>query len=116
MRGCEIKQLHWRDIDMTGKRLTVLKSKTEAGERVIPLTADAWDAIVSLYRRSRAFGEVRPEHYVFPACETAHLILRGLREAGEARGGISQRQCNALPVASSSVRQRRVSTLDAKQT
>jgi len=73
MRGCEIKQLHWRDIDMTGKRLTVLKSKTEAGERVIPLNADAWDAIVSLYRRSQALGEVRPEHYVFLACETAHF-------------------------------------------
>ena len=73
MRGCEIKQLRWRDVDLMEKTLTVWKSKTEAGERVIPLNGDAWNAIVSLYRRSRAFGDVRPEHYVFPACETARF-------------------------------------------
>jgi integrase len=73
MRGCEIKQLRWRDVDLMEKTLTVQKSKTEAGERVIPLNGDAWNAIVSLYRRSRAFGDVRPEHYVFPACETGHF-------------------------------------------
>ena len=37
MRGCEIKELRWRDVDMIGRSLTVRKSKTEAGERVIPL-------------------------------------------------------------------------------
>jgi len=73
MRGCELKQLCWRDVDLMEKTLTVRKSKTEAGERVIPLNGDAWNAIVSLYRRSRAFGDVRPEHYVFPACETAQF-------------------------------------------
>ena len=35
MRGCEIKQLRWRDIDLMEKTLVVGKSKTEAGERVI---------------------------------------------------------------------------------
>jgi integrase len=43
MRGCEIKGLRWRDVDMIGRSLTVKRSKTEAGERVIPLNADAWD-------------------------------------------------------------------------
>ena len=69
MRGCEIKQLRWRDVDLMEKTLTICKSKTEAGERVVPLNGDAWNAIVLLYRRARAFGDVRPEHYVFPACE-----------------------------------------------
>jgi integrase len=41
MRGCEIKQLCWRDVDLMEKTLTVRKSKTEAGERVIPLHDDA---------------------------------------------------------------------------
>jgi integrase len=36
MRGCEIKNLRWRDIDLMSKLLTIQKSKTEAGERVIP--------------------------------------------------------------------------------
>ena len=73
MRGCEIKQLRWRDVDLMEKTVTVRKSKTEAGERVIPLNADAWNAILSLYRRAQELGEVRPEHYVFPACEASHF-------------------------------------------
>ena len=39
MRGCEIKGLRWRDVDLMEKTLTIRKSKTEAGERVIPLNA-----------------------------------------------------------------------------
>ena len=73
MRGCEIKQLRWRDIDLMEKALTICKSKTEAGERVIPLNADAWNTILLLYKRARGLGEVRPEHYVFPACEASHF-------------------------------------------
>jgi integrase len=73
MRGCEIKQLRWQDIDLMEKALTICKSKTEAGERVIPLNADAWNTVLSLYRRAQGFGEVRPEHYVFPACEASHF-------------------------------------------
>ena len=73
MRGCEIKQLRWQDIDLLDRALTVRKSKTEAGERVIPLNADAWNTVLLLYRRAQAMGEVRPEHYVFPACEASHF-------------------------------------------
>jgi len=73
MRGCEIKQLRWQDIDLIEKALTIRKSKTEAGERVIPLNADAWNTILLLYRRAKGLGEVHPEHYVFPACEASHF-------------------------------------------
>jgi integrase len=73
MRGCEIKQLRWQDIDLMEKALTIRKSKTEAGERVIPLNADAWNTVLSLYRRAKGLGEVRPEHYVFHACEASHF-------------------------------------------
>jgi integrase len=73
MRGCEIKQLKWRDVDLMERTLTIRKSKTEAGERVIPLNADAWNAILPLYRRAQALGDVLPEHYVFPACEASHF-------------------------------------------
>jgi len=73
MRGCEIKQLRWQDIDLMEKTLAIRKSKTEAGERVIPLNTDAWNTVLSLYRRAKGLGEVRPEHYVFPACEASHF-------------------------------------------
>jgi integrase len=73
MRGCEIKQLRWQDIDLMEKALTIRKSKTEAGERVIPLNADAWNTVLSLYERAKGLGDIRPEHYVFPACEASHF-------------------------------------------
>jgi integrase len=73
MRGCEIKQLRWRDVDLIERALTVQRSKTEAGERVIPLNSDAWNTILLLYKRAQGLGEVRREHYVFPACEASHF-------------------------------------------
>jgi integrase len=73
MRGCEIKGMRWRDIDMIGRSLTVRKSKTEADERLISLNADAWAVILELYRRSQAFGAIEPSHFLFPACETAYI-------------------------------------------
>jgi integrase len=73
MRGCEIKDLRWRDVDMIGRLLTVRKSKTEAGERVIPLNTDAWAVILELYRRSQALGCTEPSHFLFPACETSNF-------------------------------------------
>ena len=80
MRGCEIKEMRWRDVDMIGRSLTVRKSKTEAGERVIPLNADAWAVILELYRRSQALGATEPSHFLFPACETAHFDpTRGIK-------------------------------------
>jgi integrase len=80
MRGCEIKEMRWRDVDMIGRSLTVRKSKTEAGERVIPLNADAWAVILELYRRSQKLGGPEPSHFLFPACETAHIDpTRGIK-------------------------------------
>jgi len=73
MRGCEIRQLRWRDIDLMEKTLVIGKSKTEAGERVIPLNNDAWNTILLLYDRAKKLGQVRPEHYVFPACEASNV-------------------------------------------
>ncbi len=67
MRGCEIKGLRWRDVDMIGRALTVKRSKTEAGERVIPLNADAWDVILALYKQSQELGGFEPGNYLFPA-------------------------------------------------
>ncbi len=73
MRGCEVKGLRWRDVDLMEKTLTVQKSKTEAGERVIPLNSDALRVILALYERARQIGGTSPDHYVFPACEAGHI-------------------------------------------
>jgi len=71
MRSSEIKGLRWRDVNFFDLTLFVRRSttKTDAGERVIPLNPDAWAAISELWERAKAFGGTDPDHYVFPACE-----------------------------------------------
>jgi integrase len=75
MRGCEIKGLRWRDINLIDQALTVGRAttKTDAGERVIPLNANAMGAILELYRRAQSLGGIQPEHYLFPACENGRI-------------------------------------------
>ena len=69
MRACEIKALRWYDVDFLGGTVTIRRSKTEAGQRVIPLNDDALRATRELYRRASAVGMPHQDHYVFPACE-----------------------------------------------
>ncbi len=70
MRGCEIRGLRWRDIDFAKRLLTVRHSKTEAGERAIPLNQNAWAAVQEQGELAVAlFGEVRPEWFIFPRGE-----------------------------------------------
>ena len=69
MRTCEIKSLRWNDVDFLAGTVTIRRSKTEAGQRVIPLNEDALSAMQELYCRASAIGGTQPDHYVSPACE-----------------------------------------------
>jgi integrase len=71
MRGCEVKQLRWRDIDFMDQSLVIRRSKTRAGERLIPLNANAYNAIMRLRERAQElFGnDLQPDWYVFPSAE-----------------------------------------------
>jgi integrase len=75
MRGCEIKGLRWRDVDLIEQTVTVRRdtTKTDAGERIISLNANAVGAIVALYRRAQDNGGAAPDHYLFPACENSKI-------------------------------------------
>ncbi len=68
MRASEIRSLRWRDVDFIERLLTVHRSKTEAGERVIPLNATAFAAMLELRERAKLmFGDViEPSWYLFP--------------------------------------------------
>ncbi len=68
MRACEIRGLQWRDLNLIERTLTVKHSKTEAGERMIPLNEDAWAAVLELRERAKLlFGsQPDPHWYVFP--------------------------------------------------
>ena len=68
MRGAEVKNLTWGQIDFTKRYLVVGRSKTEAGEgRTIPLNSALHASLIdyAAWYKER-FGEVRPEWYVFP--------------------------------------------------
>jgi len=71
MRGCEVKQLRWRDIDLMDQSLVIRRSKTLAGERVIPLNTNTRNAIMRLRERAQMlFGsDLQPDWYVFPSAE-----------------------------------------------
>jgi integrase len=71
LRKNEIRMLHWSEIDLFKRTLTVRHAKTEGGSgRVIPLNSVAYAALV---RWARRFPEAEPEHYVFPSCEDARI-------------------------------------------
>jgi integrase len=73
MRACEIRGLRWRDVDLIERVLTVRRSttKTDAGERTIPLNSGAWAVILESRERAKLlFGsEPPPGWYVFPHAE-----------------------------------------------
>jgi integrase len=73
MRACEIKALRWYDLDFLAGTVTIRRSKTEAGQRVIPLNEDALGAMRELYGRASTIGGTQPGHYVFPACESGRF-------------------------------------------
>jgi integrase len=66
-RGCELKGLQWRDIDLFNRTLTIRTSKTAAGERMVPLTDVAISVLGRLRRRAENFGTVEPSHCAFAA-------------------------------------------------
>jgi hypothetical protein len=75
MRSCELKGLRWRDINLMDRLLSVRRgfTKTQAGERTIPLNGDAWAAVRELWDRAKALGGTSPDHFVFPACENKRI-------------------------------------------
>lgn len=77
MRSIEIKHLQWGRVDLFEKILTISRktTKTDAGERVIPLNRDAIWSLSQMWARAVEHGkeqgqDVEPEHYVFCACES----------------------------------------------
>jgi integrase len=73
MRSCEIRGLQWKHLDFFDKTVTIRRqtTKSDAGERKLPLNADALAAILELRQLSKLlFGDdLQSEWYVFPGCE-----------------------------------------------
>jgi integrase len=71
--GVEIKNLHWRDVDLLRRSFTVRRSKNDDGLRLIPMNDDAYDAVLELWERTKAFDDTKPAHFLFPTCEQGHI-------------------------------------------
>ncbi len=72
-RGVELKHLQWQDVDLFARAVTIRRSKTDAGLRVISLNDDAMAALTRLRARADLHNATDPEHYIFPTCENEHI-------------------------------------------
>jgi integrase len=63
MRGCEIRGLRWRDIDLLDRMVTVRRAETkmDAGHRLIPLSSTVWAAILESRERAKLLFGVEPQ-------------------------------------------------------
>jgi len=68
-RSVELKHVRWRDVNFLDQEVTIARSKSEVGHRLIPLNGDALAALARLKERAEANGATEPEDYIFPACE-----------------------------------------------
>jgi integrase len=66
LRACEIRALHWQDVDWSGPLLHVRRSKTPAGWRSPTLNTTCVDVLCRLREQAAALGFNRPDHFIFP--------------------------------------------------
>ena len=72
-RKVELLTARWSDVDLFKREISIERSKTEAGHRLIPLNDEAMAAFARLRKRAQMVGGGAPEHFVFPACENANF-------------------------------------------
>ncbi len=65
LRPVELKRLLWPDVDQKAMTVTVRKSKTDAGSRIIPLNEEALAAINALKTAAIATGAYGSDCFVF---------------------------------------------------
>jgi integrase len=66
LRPVEIRRLRWEDLEPTERLVTVRRSKSDAGVRIVPLNDEAWSAVCALKKRADAAGTYAPEHFMLP--------------------------------------------------
>jgi hypothetical protein len=66
-------------------------SKTDAGERLIPMNHETLEIVIRPRERAKGFSRTEPEHYVFPACEHGHVNATRNQKSFRTLGGGSQR-------------------------
>jgi integrase len=75
LRVSEVSALRWRDVDLVGRRINVVASKTDAGRRYVDMLPPLRDALVA-HKPANA----RPVTYVFPTSEGNARSINNIRE------------------------------------
>ena len=86
MRGVEIRNLHWRDVDLLRKSFTIRRTKTAAGLRSIPMNDDAYVAVMQLWSRASGIGAHSLSTTSSRRARTVRSTLSDFREVGEQHG------------------------------
>jgi integrase len=76
LRIGELTDLHWRDVDLRGKRLLVREAKTDAGVREVDMLPVLRGELAGHHRKS-PFGS--PGDYVFPSAVGTKLAESNIR-------------------------------------
>ena len=89
-RGCELKQLRLRDVDIVKGTFTIWRktTKTDAGQRVIPMNANANWAFTQLIERAQLLGSTEPDHFLFP-----RFLYKSRRSPSATALGYDPTQC-----------------------
>jgi integrase len=97
MRPVELRRLLWSDLDPVNRLVSVRRSKTDAGTRVIPVNEEAWSAICALKERADALGTDQLEHYILPRMVPAIDGTRPMGSGGWRSAWRSLRSAAGMP-------------------
>jgi integrase len=97
MRPVELWRLKWQDLDPLNRLVTIRRSKTEAGTRVIPLNDEAWSAVAALKHRADALGVYAPDSYMLPQLWPAVDASKPMGRSGWRRPWRSLRKAAGMP-------------------
>lgn len=69
IRHKEVRMLRIGSVDLDAQLISIARdtTKTDAGNRIIPLTAVGFEVVQQLLARAASLGADRPDHYLFPA-------------------------------------------------
>ena len=75
-RISELTALRWRDVDLAGNRITIRKSKTDAGVRPIDLLPALRDELAAYKAQA---PDIAPDAFVFPSAKGTEMTQENVR-------------------------------------
>ena len=87
MRSVELKHLHWQDVDLLERVISVRRSKTEAGKRAVPLNDAAFAPVLNCGSKRGKKATACQSISCFPPARMEILTRRGHKRRGARHSG-----------------------------